>query len=229
MKKILLIGDSIRLGYDDYVRESMKNIAEVYYPKENCMSSSNVLRCLHTWTDELELYEADAVHFNAGHWDTVRIYGDEPITPLDVYVDNLRRIVARIRFLFPQAKLIFATSTPVIEEEFIADYEIRYNRDVERYNAAACEALCPLGVTVNDLYSLIQDKPRQYYSDQTHFYTAAATELLGKQVAKVLCNALEMDDALLTDPDVQKYHRPHLGIPDRELFVKKGHIYVQKR
>ena len=48
------------------------------------------------------------------------------------------------------------------------------------------------------------------------------------QVAKVLCNALEMDDALLTDPDVQKYHRPHLGIPDRELFVKKGHIYVQK-
>jgi hypothetical protein len=106
MKKVLLIGDSIRLGYDEYVKESMKNVAEVYYPAQNSMSSAIVLRNLHCWTDGLKLYEADAVHFNAGHWDTVRIYGDEPITPIDTYKDNIRRIVKRIRFLFPDSLLV---------------------------------------------------------------------------------------------------------------------------
>ncbi len=36
MKKVFLIGDSIKSGYDRYVKESMANIAEVYYHNENC-------------------------------------------------------------------------------------------------------------------------------------------------------------------------------------------------
>ncbi len=66
MKKILLIGDSIRKGYDAYVRERMANLANVYFPEENCTFTTNILRFLHVWTDNLKLYEADAVHFNAG-------------------------------------------------------------------------------------------------------------------------------------------------------------------
>ena len=65
MKKILLIGDSIRKGYDAYVRERMANLANVYFPEENCTFTTNILRFLHVWTDNLKLYEADAVHFNA--------------------------------------------------------------------------------------------------------------------------------------------------------------------
>jgi len=228
MKKVLLIGDSIRMGYDEYVKESMKNVAEVCFPKENCQSSTVVLRTLHAWTDSLKLYDADAVHFNAGHWDTVRIYGDEPVTPLYTYADNIRRIVKRIRFLFPNAKIIFATSTPVYEAGFIQDFETRYNRDVERYNAAACAALADMDVTVNDLYTAINDKPLDYFSDQTHYYTAKATELLGGQVVRTLCDVLKINQSLITYDDPQKYHKPNDYLPDRLAYEKKGHIYVQK-
>jgi len=35
MKKIVLIGDSIRLGYETYVKEALAGVAEVFSPKEN--------------------------------------------------------------------------------------------------------------------------------------------------------------------------------------------------
>ena len=31
MKKVLLLGDSIRMGYDDYVKEILQGKCEVYY------------------------------------------------------------------------------------------------------------------------------------------------------------------------------------------------------
>jgi hypothetical protein len=229
MKKILLIGDSIRLGYDDYVKESMKNVAEVYYPAENCQSAAVVLTTLHAWADGLGLYEADAVHFNAGHWDNLRIYGDEPIMSIEAYAVNIRRIAQRIRFLFPDAKIIFATTTPVYEAGFIEEFVARRNSDIEAYNAAACEALADLDVTINDLYSLMKDQPVDCFSDRTHFYTAKATELLGGQVTRTLCDALALETSLLTPPDAQKYHKPEGLFTDIAAVEKKGHIYVQKQ
>lgn len=229
MKKVLLIGDSIRMGYDDYVKESLKNLADVYYPQQNCQSSHVVLRNLHYWADSLELYDADAVHFNAGHWDTVRIYGDEPLTPIKLYGDYIKRIAKRISFLFPKAKIIFATSTPVLEEGFIADFEMRRNSDVEAYNAQAVEALSGLDVEINDLYALMKDKPKHFFSDHAHLYTADATELLGKQVANTLCKALGEDPRRLSYPDPQRYHRPKAYPMDIDAYEKKGHIYVEKR
>jgi len=131
--------------------------------------------------------------------------------------------------LFPDAKIIFATSTPVNEAGFIEEFETRHNSDVEKYNAAACEVLRGMDVTINDLYGLIKDKPLDYFSDQTHFYTAAATKLLGGQVARILCDVLGIDHSFIRYPDAQKYHRPDDYTPDLLAFEKKGHIYVQKR
>ena len=36
MKKILIIGDSIRKGYSKYVKVAFQDVAEVYYPDDNC-------------------------------------------------------------------------------------------------------------------------------------------------------------------------------------------------
>ena len=106
MKKILLIGDSIRMGYDHYVKERMANVAEVYFPNVNCTHTTTILRNLHSWTDALKLYEADAVHFNAGLWDTVRIYGDDTLLQPETYaevLDDLRDFVVHYNYeqLFP--------------------------------------------------------------------------------------------------------------------------------
>ena len=85
MKNVLLIGDSIRAGYDTYVKESFFGKANVYFPTENCRFAQYVVRNLHYWAEDLGLREADAVHWNAGLWDTLRIYGDECLTPIDMY------------------------------------------------------------------------------------------------------------------------------------------------
>lgn len=187
-----------------------------------------VLRNLHYRADSPELYDADAVHFNAGHRDTVRIYGDEPLTPIKLYGDYIKRIAKRIAFLFPKAKIVFATSAPVLENGFIEDFEIRYNSDVEAYNAQALQALSGLDVEINDLYTLIKDKPKHFFSDHAHLYTADATELLGKQVPP-LCKALGEDPHLLSHPDPQRYQRPKAYPMDIDAYEKKGHIYVEKK
>ena len=225
MKKILLLGDSIRLGYDNYVKESMKNIAEVYFPEENCSFTVNILRNLHVWTDELGLYEADAVHFNVGHWDTLRIYGDECLTRPEVYRDNLDRIMKRIKFLFPKAKIIFATSTPCIEDGYIEEFEMRYNKDIIEYNRIACEVMEQHGAIVNDLHKLLEDKPDSYHSDQSHYYTPEATVLLGDKVTEVLCDTLELDKSKIVKPDMSEYKlRKAKG--DKEMYIKRGDYYA---
>ncbi len=47
MKKVVLIGDSVRLGYDKYVKDALKGSAEVLYPQENCRFAEYVLRYAH--------------------------------------------------------------------------------------------------------------------------------------------------------------------------------------
>ena len=224
MKNILLIGDSIRAGYDQYVKESFEGKANVYFPSENCRFAQYILRSFNMWTEEINAGEYDVIHWNAGLWDTLRIYGDECLTPLDTYLEFLKRIQGRIERLYPNAKSIFATSTPVRESGFIPDYEMRYNADVERYNAAAIETLSKRGVIINDLYALLKDTPDSYHSDQTHFYTAEATELIGGQVNSVICEALNIDKNTLIKPDANKFVVVG-GKSDNEMYIKRGNRY----
>ena len=224
MKNILLIGDSIRSGYDKYVKESFENVANVFYPSENCRFAQYILRSLHMWTERMEAKDFDVIHWNAGLWDTIRSYGDECLTPIDVYVAFLERIQNRIEKIYPNAISIFATSTPVIESGYIEDFEMRYNADVERYNQAAVEALSKHGVIINDLYALLRDVPKDYHSDQTHFYTAKATELIGGKVNEVLCSAIGIDPSTLATPDSSKFAVVSLK-NDKDMYIKKGDRY----
>ncbi len=224
MKNILLIGDSIRAGYDRYVKESFDGKANVYFPSENCRFAQYIVRTLHYWTEELGVKDADVVHWNAGLWDTLRIYGDECLTPVDMYAEMLERIARRIKLLFPNAVSIFATSTPVLESGFIPDFEMRYNADVERYNAVACEVLAKHGVIINDLYSLLKDAPDSLHSDQTHYYTAEGTALIGGRVNEVLCDALGIDKKTLITPDSSNFVAVG-GKSDNQMYIKNGNVY----
>ena len=46
MKKILLIGDSICQGYQNFVKIAFKDTAEVYFPQENCRFATYLLQNL---------------------------------------------------------------------------------------------------------------------------------------------------------------------------------------
>lgn len=127
MKNILLIGDSIRMGYDKAVKKTLEGKANVFFPPENCEMSTRVLRYIHEWkTDLLGKEEVDVLHWNVGLWDCLRLFEEDVLTPLDVYAYYIERICIRIQKRFPNARVIFATSTSVQSEKMGVNFK-RYN------------------------------------------------------------------------------------------------------
>lgn len=184
MKKILLIGDSIRMGYDKYVKIAFEDVAKVYYPEQNCRFTSYIIRYLFEWKKELGIDNVDLVHWNAGLWDELVMFDGKNLTSFECYKENIERICNLINIFFPGAKMIFATSTPV-QEELYVDYK-RYNKDIEMYNAAAVDIVKNHGGEINDLYTLASDFPASYHSDLTHYYTKEGTELFTGQVVNCI-------------------------------------------
>ena len=76
MKNVLLIGDSIRMGYDKSVKRALEGKANVYFPEENCRFASYVLRYLHEYKKMLGEESVDVLHWNAGLWDCLRLFGE---------------------------------------------------------------------------------------------------------------------------------------------------------
>lgn len=200
-KKVFLIGDSIRKGYDAYVQERLAPVADVYFPDENCRFAQYTLRGISSWKDILPFdgKALDVIHWNAGLWDVLRIYGDEPLTPVDVYASFLVRIQKRIQLLFPNAVSVFAYSTPVRSIEYWPEPDVffRCNDDIRQYNAAARTVLEPMGVRFDDLFALLETAPDSYHSDATHFYTQEATMCIGNAVTDSILSALHTDASCL--------------------------------
>ena len=213
MKKIVLIGDSIRMGYDKYVKEALSGVADVYYPSENCKFAVYTLRFLGDWKKNGEWpTDIDLVHFNAGLWDLAEMDGGGPFTPVEYYKVLIGRIAKRIRRLFPTAKIVFATSTSVIEEKYGPTF-FRKNSVIEEFNKAAIEALRDTDVVINDLYLASVRIPPEYRSDMTHFNTPKGTEYMGKRVVSVICRELGISptDINLESFDPEAYTDENIG------------------
>lgn len=195
MKKIVLIGDSIRMGYDKYIKDSLEGTAEVYYPSENCRFAEYVLRYAHEWKKKGEWGDdVDLVHWNAGLWDVLELLGDGPLTSLSYYGEAIARIDKRLRLIFPNAKLVFATSTAVNEARSKPDFT-RKNANIERYNAEALRALASTDTVINDLYALTASFPDSYHSDWVHYYTPEATEAIGRRILSIISDLLDIAPA----------------------------------
>lgn len=195
MKKVLLLGDSIRIGYDSYVRKTLKDTCQVIFPEENCRFAQYVLRYLTFWKEWLNVdEELDLVHWNVGLWDTLELYDDGCLTPPEFYAYFIEKICGRIKFLFPKAKVIFATSTPVLEGEFLRPHiSKRQNANVRKYNDIAVSICKKNGFIINDMYSILEGIPKNYYIDAAHPYTLEGTTLTTNAVVKVISEALDLE------------------------------------
>lgn len=63
LPRVLLIGDSISMGYTLEVRERLKGVANVHRPPQNCGDSATGLKQLDRW---LGTGTWDVIHFNFG-------------------------------------------------------------------------------------------------------------------------------------------------------------------
>ena len=213
MKKVILLGDSIRMGYDKYVKDALAGVAEVYYPDDNCRFAQYLLRNMHQWKNEGKWpTDADIVHWNAGLWDIVELYGEEPLTIEAQYAEMVKRIDRHIRRLFPSAKIVFATTTSVVESGFRPEFK-RRNSYIERYNEIAVDALAVSDCKINDLYALTRTLPDACRSDATHFNTPEGRKALGDRVLSYICGELEISasEVNLDDFVPEKYDDKTIG------------------
>ena len=191
MKNVLLIGDSIRRGYDKAVRTTLEGKANVYFPEENCRFASYYLRYVHEYKSLLKEGDVDILHWNTGLWDCLRLFGEDPHTPLDVYAYYIDRVCQRIKKVFPNATVIFATSTSVQSEKMGVNFK-RYNEEIEKYNEVAVEIVKKYGFEVNDLYAVSKALPEEAHSDAVHYYTPMGTEAFTNAVLSYILPHLDI-------------------------------------
>jgi lysophospholipase L1-like esterase len=147
---ILIIGDSISIGYTPYVAASMNNVANIIHNDGNAQSSSNGVSNIKRWIGSTKW---DIIQFNFGLWDLAyRRAGTKKLdkkdgvltaTPAE-YKANLELIVQEL--IKTNAKLIFVKTSYVPVDElgrFVGDEDI--------YNAVALEVMNKYGITVNDI------------------------------------------------------------------------------
>jgi len=183
MQDVILIGDSIRQGYQGEATNGLADAAYVWGPDDNGGDSSNVLAHLDEWVLRRD---CDVLHLNCGLHDIKRAKGGETNqVPIEQYRGNLRQIFQRVRDAKPNTTIIWATITPVIEKLHNAEREFdRYEADVAAYNTAAREVAGRFNLIVNDLNAVVEraGKGKILLNDGVH-YTDDGYRILGEEVA----------------------------------------------
>lgn len=158
LPKVVLLGDSIREGYAPIVAELLASQAAIVTPKSNGRDTGTLLKNLDEWA----IKEQPAViHFNCGIHDTKRDQktGKYNVPP-EQYEANLKEIVRRLR-AETRATVVFALSTPLIDERSQGYWKTRsyrlYNESVMEYNVIALRVMKELNVPVNDLPAALGD------------------------------------------------------------------------
>ena len=192
MRRVVLIGDSIRIGYQAAVERELTGLAEVWGPGENGGTSENVLAHLDEW---VIARRPDIVHLNCGLHDLRIERGrNERAVPLPQYRANLDTIFGRIRNE-TDAAIIWATTTPVNERwhREKKDFD-RRESDVAAYNQAAGEGANRMDTPIDDLYAVVMEHGRDTIlsPDGVH-YGEAGYKLLGRAVAEAIRAQLELN------------------------------------
>lgn len=181
MKKILLVGDSIRMSYCEKVKSLFDGRAEVFYPAENCRYARFTLWGIQAWVGLAG--EPDIIHWNNGIWDASRNLSieNEHFEPIDTYKETLRRCIREFRFRAPKARIIFALTTAVGNNK-----ESLNNEDVDLYNEAAKSVMAEAGIEIDDLNALIKTNIPQYISSDNVHLTPAGVDVCSAAVVKAI-------------------------------------------
>jgi len=183
---ILLIGDSISIGYMVTVREILDGTANVHRVPENGRDTEHGMNRLDAWLGDKPW---DLIHFNFGLHD-IRYIKDDKMNVSGVrvrsaieYGRNLTRILDRLRGT--EADLIFATTTPVPDGA-----DGRRPGDEIECNAIAVDLMTQAGVPINDLHAFITPRLAEVQDPQNVHFNEAGSRILGEEVARVIVAAL---------------------------------------
>jgi len=187
---ILIIGDSISIGYTPLVENYFVDKAIISHNPGNAQHTGTGLDKIEEWIGSGKW---DIIQFNWGLWDLCYRHQNSKVQgkrdkvngkitySVDDYKYNLDSIVSILEKK-TEAKLIFVTTTYVPEDE-----AGRFTGDAIKYNEAAIMVMRKHGVIVNDIYeqSIQIHKKFGKGSDDVH-YTNEGYEKLSELVTDFL-------------------------------------------
>jgi acyl-CoA thioesterase-1 len=196
LPNVLILGDSISIGYTLDVREMLKGRANVFRPlsangrgAENCSGTTKGVASIDRW---LAGHKWSVIHFNFGLHDlkhvatpgadTATSNADDPRqAEVAQYKQNLEAIVKKLEAT--GARLVFATTTPVAPG---TAKPLREPDAPPRYNAAAREVMKAHGIRVNDLFAFCEPQLDKLQLPKNVHFTAAGSKALAAEVVRVI-------------------------------------------
>ncbi|MEA4935447.1 MAG: SGNH/GDSL hydrolase family protein [Paludibacter sp.] len=198
--KVLIIGDSISIGYTPFVKEKLSGRMLIYHNPGNAQYTGVGLKNIRQWIGDGNW---DIIQFNWGLWDLC--YRDTTVksrverdklngkifTALEEYKTNLDSLVTILK-TETNAKLIFVTTTYVPENE-----PGRFSDDLLKYNMAAKEIMKKHHIEINDLYEKSINIHHLYGqgSDNVH-YTKKGYDELSNYIIPILKRCGEVETIL---------------------------------
>lgn len=192
LPRVLIIGDSISIGYTPLLKTLLKGKAEVVHNAGNAGPTTNGIKNLDVWLGDGKW---DVIHINHGLHDlkfvdknlknvNTEAEGDYQV-PVEQYAKNLEIIIERLKKT--SATLIFATTTSWAGT---ITGPLRKAGDAERYNEAALRVMHKHGIAVNDLYALSLPQLDKLQRPKNVHFSPAGSMVLAEQVADMIETAL---------------------------------------
>ncbi|HKM34337.1 MAG TPA: SGNH/GDSL hydrolase family protein [Lachnospiraceae bacterium] len=176
MKQILLLGDSLRMGYEPIVRKLLVGKAEVSGPSENGRWTGYTLNSLRFWIPSLP--KPDVIHWNNGLWDLGDDYGlGRPFSLPEEYESALERMITVLGKLFPDAKIIMATTMPTDNPD---------SADIEAYNEILKKVANNNQIPVDDLFPIVKGKEKEFVGEDHIHLTESGFQAVAKQVTEMI-------------------------------------------
>jgi acyl-CoA thioesterase-1 len=182
LPRVLIIGDSISMGYTIPVRALLKDKANVHRIPQNGESTTVGLVKLRQWIGSTRW---DVIHFNWGLHDLKHVRDnafdlEAPVTTeVDQYKTNLANLVTSLKVT--GARLIWASTTPVPE-----NCPGRISGDEIIYNAAALPVMKDAHISVNDLHSRAMERLEAIQKPNDVHFNQTGNDYLAAQVASAI-------------------------------------------
>jgi len=192
LSRVLIIGDSISIGYTLTVRQQLAGIANVHRPADNARMTSYGLENLSKWITVNGSQRWDVIYFNFGLHDMVYVdengIGTTPElgtfrTPPDQYQQNLLQIATLLQST--GATVIFGNTTPIPDGA-----PNRPPETVDIFNRAAAEVMAQLGIPILDLNGFVAGHAMPLHITSDIHFTEYGYMELGKEVARHLGDVL---------------------------------------
>lgn len=192
LPRVLLIGDSISIGYTLPTRELLKGKANVHRIPTNGGPTTNGLAHLKEWLGDSKW---DVIHFNWGLHDLKYIgkdpkvladpkgEGSHPQVALADYEKNLTTLVGQLKAT--GAKLIWCSTTPVPDGS-----SGRVKGDEVKYNEAAARVMKAANVPTDDLCTHANAKLKDVQLPANVHYSPAGYKYLAEKVSAEIEKAL---------------------------------------